>query len=174
MLEEWRPVKNYEGLYEVSCLGNIRSLDRPVHHWRGGKSFIIGKILKRNLDQNGYAIVHLSKNNQAKLCKIHLLVWDVFGNKPRDGIKIQVDHIDNDKNNCQIDNLQLLNSRQNCSKDQKSKCGNPTGVQLLSNGRFKARAVINGIETHLGTFASANEASFKYQQTINNLNEVSI
>jgi hypothetical protein len=171
VLEEWRPVKDYEGLYEVSNLGNVKGLDRKIHHWQGGESFITGKILTRHFDGRGYAVVHLSKDNKGKLCKIHLLVWDVFGDKRRDGRKIQVDHIDNNKSNCCIDNLQLLNNKENTSKDRKSKYNNPTGVETLPSGKFRSRININGETKHLGCFRTKEEAINKYQETIRSLNQ---
>lgn len=61
MTEEWKPIPDYEGLYEVSSLGNIRSLDRFMYSKRWNKeSLIKGRILKPTLYKNGYLRVELT------------------------------------------------------------------------------------------------------------------
>ena len=63
MLEEWKPVIGYEGLYEVSSLGRVRSLDRYYKNRHGGRTPINGKILKLVLHRTGYLVVSLYKEN---------------------------------------------------------------------------------------------------------------
>jgi len=173
VLEEWRPVKNYEGLYEVSNFGNVRSLNRVVQNGKN-KNTMKGRIILQHVNPDGYLVAHLCKQSKEIVYKTHTLVWDAFGDRPRNGHKLQVDHVDNNKQNCRIDNLQLLTNRINCSKNKKSKYGTPTGVELLPSGRFSARIRIKSEQRYLGSFNTSEEASKIYQQTIYNLNEVSI
>lgn len=63
IIEEWRDITGYEGLYQVSNLGRVRSLDRYVNSGYNTKRFSKGKILSFLLQKNGYAKVMLSKEN---------------------------------------------------------------------------------------------------------------
>lgn len=65
MKEEWRDINGYEGLYQVSNMGNVRSL-------------ITNKILKQQKDKNGYLFVGIRKNGKRKFKKIHRLVAEAF------------------------------------------------------------------------------------------------
>lgn len=75
--ENWRPVVGYEGLYEVSDLGNVRSLKR-------------NKVLSPILDKDGYYIVNLHKDGKQKTYKIHRLVAEAFIPNPDN--KPQINH----------------------------------------------------------------------------------
>lgn len=63
-MEEWRPIKDYEGLYEVSNMGRVRSLDREIITSNGKKIHLKGKILKLQLNNSGYLFVGLNKHNK--------------------------------------------------------------------------------------------------------------
>lgn len=76
--EIWKDIKDYEGLYQVSNLGNVRSLDRIITFKNGTKQFFKGKILKQKLDKNGYLRVTLTKNNHLSLKQVHRLVGIAF------------------------------------------------------------------------------------------------
>ena len=54
MIEEWRPIPGYEGLYEVSSYGKVRSLDRFIIDSLGHRRFYKGKVLKQIKDKYGY------------------------------------------------------------------------------------------------------------------------
>lgn len=117
MNEIWKAVKNYEGLYEVSNLGNVRSKDRLVTSKNGitkklkGKElfFTVSKIDKRGHQPRAY--VQLWKNNQSKLKAVHRLVAEAFIPNPDN--KETVNHIDgNPLNNC-VDNLEWATYSEN-------------------------------------------------------------
>lgn len=80
MAEEWRDIPGYEGLYQVSDLGRVRSLDRMTNFRRCKKlPMLKGKVLSNsNLDAYGYPQVGLSKNNVIKTYKVHRLVLLTF------------------------------------------------------------------------------------------------
>lgn len=107
MEEIWVTVKGYEGLYEVSNLGRVRSLTRMVTGKNGGFRQIKGIILKNTYDNWGYPKVHLSIYGKKTMYRIHKLVAEHFIEKPyeyKDGIWF-VNRKDGDPNNNRVDNL---------------------------------------------------------------------
>ena len=106
MIEEiWRPIEGYEGLYEVSNLGRVRSLDR--FYYRLHK----GKVLSPTKDRYGYLTVTLNCNGKSKTIKIHRLVAQAFLPNP-DNLP-QVNHKDEVKSNNCVDNLEWCSAKYN-------------------------------------------------------------
>ena len=105
MIEEWRPVVGYEGLYEVSNTGQVRSLDR--FYYRLHK----GKVLSPTKDRYGYLTVTLNCNGKSKTIKIHRLVAQAFLPNP-DNLP-QVNHKDEDKTNNNVTNLEWCTAKYN-------------------------------------------------------------
>lgn len=102
--EEWRPVVGYEGLYEVSDQGNVRSLDRIIETQSGWSYPHPGCVLKQHRHSNGYFTVGLWRNNSAKNFTVHQLVAAAFiGPKPPAAEHIR--HLDDDKTNNAATNL---------------------------------------------------------------------
>ena len=95
--EIWRPIKGYEGWYEVSSYGRVRSLDRVIIHSDGRKRLFKGRILKPKKYQNGYLFCDLCKNGQMKNVIIHRLVAQAFLPNP-DNLP-EVNHKDENKTN---------------------------------------------------------------------------
>lgn len=107
MNEEWKAVCGYEGLYEVSNLGRVRSLDHIVEQMNNGvmtSRLYKGRILKIMVRPHGYCCVHLSNRHEAKWLSVHRLVALAFVHKP-DGCDI-VNHLDCDTTNNRADNLE--------------------------------------------------------------------
>lgn len=116
MIEEFRDIEGYEGLYQVSNLGRIKSLPREVVLHTGAKFKTNEKILKLNQLTKNRRYVSFSKYGKSKM--VHRIVWETFiGPIPSDKV---LDHISNDRNNNSLTNLQLLSHRQNT---QKNPCG---------------------------------------------------
>lgn len=107
MTEQWRPIEGYEGLYEVSNLGKVRSLDRIDCTGRRLK----GKILIPLMMKNGYLSVFLCKEGKAKHFLIHRLVAQAFILNP-EGLK-EINHKDEDKTNNLVDNLEYCDRKYN-------------------------------------------------------------
>ena len=76
-MEEWRDIQGYEGLYQVSNLGRVRSLDRTIET-RSGKRRYKGRILKDCVKENGYHIISLWKNGTNEVFFVHKLVAEAF------------------------------------------------------------------------------------------------
>lgn len=106
MEEIWKDVKNYEGLYQVSNFGRVRSLYDTHRKLRK-----VPKILKQCLDSHGYPIVCLYNNGNKKRKRVHQLVWETFNGKVPEGYEIN--HIDENPQNGCLDNLNLLTHRAN-------------------------------------------------------------
>ena len=77
-IEIWKDIENYEGLYQVSNLGRVRSLERDVYYQNGTFHHLKEKILVPNLDSKGYPFVQLYKNGKRKTIKTHRLVALAF------------------------------------------------------------------------------------------------
>lgn len=107
--EEWRPIVGFEGLYEVSCLGNVRRV-APGHRTRPGK------ILAKNHNNYGYVTYTLIKDHHNYCRAAHKLVAEAFIPNPDPDNFTDIDHIDNDKENNAVWNLQWLSHRDNMQK----------------------------------------------------------
>lgn len=110
-MEIWKSIPNYEGLYEVSNYGNVRSLDREVIDKNGKILFKKGKILKKLLNDYGYFHVILSKQNKLKTHTVHRLVGIAFIDNPYN--KIEINHINGIKTDNRVDNLEWCTRSEN-------------------------------------------------------------
>lgn len=141
-LETWRAVKDYEGLYEVSSLGNVRNANS-------------GRVLNACRHRSGYLSVMLYKSKKPKRFNIHRLVASAFLNNSNN--YEFVNHIDEDKSNNNVENLEW------CSREHNMKHGTVSArlSKKRGHGARKGRPVIqigdNG-ET-LRTFESIASAS---------------
>ena len=109
-VEEWRDVVGYEGLYQVSNRGRVRSYDRTVPHGVG-KRVVRHRIMKQYINDCGYCQVRLNKNHVSKNKRVHRLVAEAFISNPRH-LK-QVNHIDLDKTNNHVENLEWCSQKKN-------------------------------------------------------------
>ena len=164
MEEMWKDIKGYENLYQVSNLGRIRVLPKVVKCKGGATRTTPGKIMETELNYNGYPSIRLVREGKRMRHRIHILVWEAFGTSERNGKKIVIDHIDNDKTNCRIDNLQLLSGRANVAKAKK-KVGRLTGA--FFNGRKWFSQVRTGkVCKYIGSFDSEQAAHNAYLKEI--------
>ena len=141
--EIWRWVKGYEGDYKVSNFGRVMSL-------KFGKQ----KIKKLNLNRDGYPQTVLSKKGVAKNCLVHVLVAEAFlppcpGEYGRGARNWQVDHINGDKaNNC-VSNLQWLKGSENWKKSN-AKLQKENVVAILADVRPRKEIALEyGITTRM-------------------------
>lgn len=106
MTEIWKDIKEYEGKYQISNTGKVRSLVNNKNKIRKQP-----KILKPYLDKDGYEIVRLSKNSKLKAFKIHRLVAIYFLDNVKN--KLAVDHIDTNRRNNNYTNLRWVTNEEN-------------------------------------------------------------
>lgn len=113
MKEIWKDIPGYETLYQASNLGNIKSIKRE--HYIPSLNKIIyvnnNKILKSAISKHGYKIVVLTRNKKRKTYKVHRLIAMTFIPKIKN--KTQVNHIDGNKQNNNVKNLEWCNNSEN-------------------------------------------------------------
>lgn len=105
---EWKPIKGYEGLYEVSNDGRVRRL-RFIN---GSHNFEKIKECKQTLNSWGYITVNLSKNGKSNTKRVHRLVAEAFLGESN----LQIDHIDGNKLNNRLDNLEYVTPKENTNR----------------------------------------------------------
>lgn len=114
-MEEWKDILGYEGLYQVSNEGRVRSLDRIVvanSRWGVLREMLFkGKIIKQFVGNNGYMKVSLSKNSKTNSKDVHRLVYEAFYGTIDSNL--QVNHKDECKVNNKLENLELLTPKDN-------------------------------------------------------------
>jgi len=112
MKEIWLPVVGYEGLYEVSDLGRVRSLDK-VWASRYSANKFPGRVLKPSVLRNGYLKVFLYRNSVSKTLLVHRIVLSAFVGQPPTGYVAC--HQNGVKSDCRIENLRWDTQSGNCA-----------------------------------------------------------
>lgn len=135
--EIWKPVLGYEGLYEVSSLGRVKSLDRVVMHKNGKKTQRRGCIIKQYIGDVGYYCVRISKDGDGKHLRTHVLVCTAFhGQRPKG---MEVLHLDGTRTNNRADNL-MWGTRSDNMKDPICKAKRIVATKALwVNGRMESK-----------------------------------
>lgn len=110
-MEEFKDIPDYEWIYAISEYGVIRSHDRVVSHGYTKKQTLKGKILRYQIDKDGYPCLRLSKNGKKKYFHIHTLVAKTWIPNPLN--LPQVNHIDGVKTNTHKSNLEWCTSSDN-------------------------------------------------------------
>jgi len=153
-IEIWREITGFEGYYEVSNLGNVKSL--PRHNF--GK----GKIFNCSAGQDGYRKVSLTKNKNKSYFRVSRLVFQAFnGDLINDMV---IDHDDNNKLNDVSSNLKQITVRENVSKDRWRHGYATKSVGVTKrDGKYASIIYLNGKNHRIGLFETEKEASEKYQ-----------
>ena len=172
MEEIWKNVPEYEGLYQVSNLGRVRSLAREWIAGNGGINKHNGKILKLTKSSSGYLTVCFWKNSMKKNVLVHQLVAVVFLGHNICGHEIVIDHINDDKYDNRVENLQLVTQRFNTCKTQGNYSSKFKGVHFKkNNNKWQSRITINYKLIHLGYFENEYDAHLAYQNALKNLEQ---
>ena len=121
--EIWKDIKGFEGLYQVSNYGRIKSLNRL--YARGNKQK--EKILKLTINPRGYYQIGLRKQSIVKWYLVHRLVYEAFNGTIPEGL--QVNHINEVKTDNRLSNLNLMTHKENINWG--------TGIERSTNKRSK-------------------------------------
>jgi len=157
--EIWKDVPDYEGVYQVSNLGNVKSFKRNNP-----------KILKACLDTPGYKYVVLSKNNKTKNKRVHTLVAEAFLGHVVCGQKLVVNHINFSRIDNRVDNLEIVTNRENTNKKHIKSVSKYVGVTWSKdNAKWRAQIQIGYNKKHLGYFSNEEDAYNAYQAVLKEL-----
>lgn len=110
MTETFVDIPGYEGFYQISNMGTVRSMRRIIICKNGQIRLCPQRVLKQNKDSKGYLNVNLSKNSHPVPSRVHKLMKNVFMDP---NSRLQVNHIDGNKTNNRIENLELVTNSQN-------------------------------------------------------------
>jgi len=166
MNEIWKDIPNYEGLYQVSNLGNVKSLSKIV--WSGKVYYkAIERILKPGINSCGYYTVNLWKSQIKKNKTVHQIVSETFLNHIPNGKKIVINHKDFNKLNNHVNNLEIVTMRENSNKKHLKSSSEYVGVgwHKITN-KWISRITINRKLIHLGSFVNEHDAHLAYQNKL--------
>ena len=128
-MENWKDIKDYEGFYQVSDLGTVKSLERDVYFPNGTVHHLKEKILVQRIEKNGYPYVYLHKNGKGKFMLVHRLVALAFIPNPEN--KPQINHKNEIKNDNSVENLEWCDSKYNINY------GTRTARQIQNRRSYK-------------------------------------
>lgn len=141
MEEVWRDIRDYEGLYQVSNLGNVRSLTKETTRiYKNGKVITYkrkGKNLKLPLDTSGYPRIALYKEKKSTYVFVHRLVAQTFLENEDPSLYIQVNHKDGVKTNNRVDNLEW------CTRSENLQHAHDIGLKKSPVGEKHGRCKLN-------------------------------
>ena len=171
MKEKWVDIKGYEGLYQISNLGNLKTLERDYINNFGYKVHVKEKLMSYSV-RSGYYVVVLHKNGARKSKQIHRLVAQHFLNNPEN--KPIVNHKDfNIKNNL-VSNLEWCTQRENVAwsicnmrKRRIVTTREMYGISL-KNKKHKYEVTID--RKYYGNFSNLEDAKKKRDEVLNELN----
>ena len=156
--EEWKDILGFEGFYQASNLGRIKSLERFRKGKNGSLVTVKEKILKPRLNNNGYYQVELCKNSKVRFYYVHRLVYEVFNGTIPEGL--QVNHINEVKTDNRLSNLNLMTCKENnnygthnervSKKMTNGKLSKPVLQFTLDNILIKEYASTHQVERELG------------------------
>jgi hypothetical protein len=153
--EIWKDIRDYEGMYQVSTFGRIRSLDRYVKGRYDNMQLIRGKILSICYNKRVEVCeIHLRKNNKRKCFKIHRLVAEAFLENDDPTNKTTVNHIDGNRKNNRVDNLEWATYSEN-EKHAYDKLHRPINRPKL----MKRRCISIDKQTNVHTVYESIEAA---------------
>ena len=164
-METWKDVLDYEGFYQVSDLGNVKSLERKRIQPHGGIRIYPEKLIATSF-RGDYLKVELCKDGVRKTISVHRLVYEAFNGKTN----LQIDHIiEGNKTDNRLCNLQSVTPRQNTAKHKTTlkKTSKYVGVMWYKkNNNWMAQISINGVNKYLGTFKNEIDAYLVYQNAL--------
>jgi len=175
-IEIWKTIIGFED-YQVSNLGRVKSLQRIKLRINKTNLPIRERILKQHLVGKGYFAVNLYKDNKLKKRYVHQLVSICFLNHITCGHKLVVNHVDLNKLNNNLKNLEIVTNRQNSSLKSKKYSSNYVGVFWYKNTKKWRAAIRNNKKIeYLGDFNIEYNAHLAYQKRLKEiiLNEQNI
>lgn len=166
--EIWKVIPNYEN-YQVSNLGNIKSLSREVKN-RWNTRVVKETLMNPVLRTDGYYSINLRKQTKPKSFLIHQLVAICFLNHKPNGLELVVNHKNFIKTDNRLENLEIITARENCNQKHIKSSSKYTGVTWNKQRcKWQSQIIINGKCKYLGLFLNEYDASKKYLEELKNI-----
>ena len=137
LTEYWLDILNYEGYYQVSNYGNVRSLDRIIKDKNGRTQTIKGKVLKLRINSGGYYCVGLSKNGNKATFSVHQLIAQAFIPNPEN--KRTVNHINGIKTDNNLSNLEWATYSENLVHAYDCGLRSPVSLESVGQKNYKRK-----------------------------------
>lgn len=163
--EEYKDIPEYLGHYQVSNKGNVKSLKQNKE-----------TILKVSTEGDKYYRVALYKDGKGKKFYVHRLVIQAFKGDIPKGRNLVVDHIDYNKTNNKLDNLQVISNRENLSKDKYRHNPSSSYIGVSFNKakkKWESSISVNGASFYLGRFNNEANAGQEYLSALEYANKYS-
>ena len=159
MKEIWKDIPNYEGYYQVSNLGNVKSI-----------IFNREKLLKKCINSSGYCLVVLYNNKKRKIFYAHQLVAIAFLNHNPNKFEKVVNHKNFNKLDNRVENLEIVSNRENSNHKHIKSSSSYTGVHWDSRKKkWTSTIYINNKKVFLGLFTDELKASDMYEKALKNI-----
>jgi hypothetical protein len=176
--EIFLPILGYEDYYEISNLGNVKSKKRIIYKKNGAKQVVLERILNPTIGSHGYYSVGLCKYNVRKTKPIHHLVAESFLKHKVEGHKFVINHIDENKLNNRIENLEIVTKRDNTFLSKKilrnKESSKYIGVHYRHDRNCYVSRIRIGEKIIRKHFKTEEEANFDYITKKNKQNELQI
>lgn len=174
-MEILKVIPGYEGYYECSDYGKIRSLDRIITRKDGFITKFKGRIIKPIPQKDEYENVSLCKNSVCVTYSVHQLVAMAFlGHKPC-GLKLVVNHRNFIRNDNRLKNIEVVTNRENANQKHLRSSSKYVGVRyIVKNNKWLSRIKIKDKTLHLGYHKTEIEASNAYQNALKEINQQNI
>lgn len=153
--EIWKDVVGYEGLYQVSNLGRVKSLERNITIRNKYKGVKKERALKPSPNEKGYLAVRFYINGHFPTFVVHRLVAEAF--LTDFSAEKQINHINGIKNDNRVENLECVNQMENMKHRATVLNKKPRGVRKHNN-RWKAQTTIKGKPVNFGYFETKEDA----------------
>jgi hypothetical protein len=155
-METWLNIDGYDGMYQISNMGNVRS-------------FAYGKTKDRkiHIDKHGYCCVGLRKNGVCKTHRVHMLVAAAFLNYCPNGRVLNINHKDFVKTNNRVENLEIITHHENVihASKQKAHTSKFTGVSFDSKSKlWMSQIQVNNKNILIGRFNNEVDAANAYNE----------
>lgn len=164
MEEIWKDVIGYEGLYQISSIGNIKGLERLVKGLRNTDVLLSEKSKATRIHKKGYVYTDLCKNGEVKTKSIHRLVATAFIPNPEN--KRCVNHKDGNKQNNASDNLEWNTHKENRNHATETGLWKPRFIVVhqfdLDNNHIREWSSAEEVEQILGIYSANIAKSCKY------------
>ena len=174
-VEIWKDIPEYEGYYQASNLGRIRSLDRTVVFSDGRKRFYRGGVMDGSVNR-GYRQTTLSGDGIGRTLMFSQIIAMTFLGHDPNGLTLVVDHINGDKSDNRVENLRIVSHRANTStcfrSNEDSLSSEYVGVSWdKSKSKWRTQIQHDGVSTFLGYYKTELEAFKAYKSALSKIKD---